>query len=224
MKSLGVIATLLGAAVGIYAFAVYDPTIGDVYNIGKLDFRRNLVILAGVLCIAGVLIALFSSDDANSKLTNTNNRDEFYQAIKAGNLDRMEQYLKSRKIDPNGRNAGEKSCWLRTALNGLGLAQTELLLAYGADPKLSDGFGNSVLDTYKYHSRKAAPEIAAIVSLLENPPPSKICLQIPIEGAPMQSEETITIADGLSKLAALKDSGHLSEAEYRLAKAKLMGA
>jgi len=54
MKAFGYILVIVGIALGIYAITA-DTTVGNVYNIGLLSQQRNLIIIAGILFVGGVI-------------------------------------------------------------------------------------------------------------------------------------------------------------------------
>lgn len=85
MKILGIIVLGLGIILGIYALLmdasveVYDGS--RVVNIGLMNTKQNLIIVAGVLSIIGTLVLIFkkSKQDDNGPINITVKRDEIVE-------------------------------------------------------------------------------------------------------------------------------------------------
>lgn len=226
MKNFGWFLLVVAGAVGGYALLIFDPTVstgmGRVYNIGQLQFRQNLLIFAGVLAIVGVVMAVFSpgapqtQDDPQKRL--------FEAAIENGDLAKMTEMLDSGALDPNGALTKSQSSWLRYAMNLKKLDACELLLKRGADPNKVDGFGISPLQTLVNLTPTKGSTERAILGLFRNPPAVEVAARVaphsPITGG--QTPEKTTIAQQLTELAKLKETGHLSAEEYDLAKARIL--
>lgn len=225
MKTFGLIVLLGSLALGIYALAVYDPSVstgyGSVYNMGRLQDRQNMLIVAAVGAGIGTLLLLFGKSSERNPA-----QDQFAAVLEMGNLEVMEQLIDSGVIDPNGRAPGNMQSWLRLAVLHEGASQCELLLRKGADPALPDGFGTKVVD-YVRQEKSRSSALERINALFENPP------QLDLPPVPKKAESppsvaeaaspSHSIADELAGLARLRDSGALTADEFERAKAKVLG-
>ncbi len=85
MKIIGIIVLSMGIILGIYALImdtsvqVYDGS--RVNNIGLMNTKQNLIIVAGVLSIIGTLVLIFKkpTQKDNDTINNTYKRDEITQ-------------------------------------------------------------------------------------------------------------------------------------------------
>lgn len=220
MKGFGWVVLLVGGAVGAYALLVFDTSVasgvGRINNIGLISDRQNLLIASGVGVIAGLMMILLGKE--------SDPPPPFFIALRQGDLAKMEDLLKTGAADPNGV-APDGFTWLLTAVHAHAVAQSELLLRYGADPDLRTE--RSFPSPREYIQSTAAIDASVVekelLALFDKYAPGESRSRPESQ----RSSPELAGGDGLAvqiqKLADLRDKGVLTSAEFERAKEKLLG-
>jgi hypothetical protein len=224
MKGFGFLLLMVSIALEGYALFVFDPSVstgyGNVYNVGKLQDRQNLLIVAGIGACIGTLLMLFGrSSTADSP------QELFNSALESANFTLMEQMIASGAIDPNGRGPGGMQSWLRVAVNREAIQQCELLLRKGADPAMPDGFGTSVMDYLKKRGNESGA-LKEIKALFDRPPAvdPPIARQSTVASSTDAPVQHASLVEQLRELGHLKETGLLTTEEFEKAKARVLAS
>jgi hypothetical protein len=223
MRSLGVLALIVGALVAGYALFVFDPTVagygGDrINNIGRLSDRQNLLIAGSVIAIIGALLAVFGGSTPKDETP----EGQFREALRIGDLKAMEDMLQTGQISASGGTSGGKG-WLQIAAAHAALDQARLLLKFGADPSARDSMGQTALEVAgNAHAKPLVREFKAWVP--RDPAEVAALIKAAPANSPATSGPPIDVASQLTQLAALRDSGALTPTEFQAAKTRLLGA
>ena len=116
MRTLGIIILIIGIILGIYALSMdtsvqvnYDGNSFGlperVNNIGLMNTKQNLIIVAGVLCIIGTLILIFKkSDNSKDQSLDIEKKTEYsgtYNKTQIENNESIKKTLSEEHIKPD---------------------------------------------------------------------------------------------------------------------------
>lgn len=218
MKTSGWILIIVSLVIGFIGFFALSTTVdtayGSVHNIGKMQTRQNVLLGAALLFFGGLLLII---TDTLKRAAPPQGLKAFVNAIENNDTSTITRLLDSGQISPNGRGP-EGHSWLRICLNN-GLVQPcQILLIRGADPTINDEFG-SILDYIDTAGPALTPAIETVRKMIKDPLTAQI--QTNSDDSPYRTK--VSLSDDLVNLKNLKESGHLTEAEFNKAKSALLG-